>query len=641
MLPEVKNHPFTKSINSKSFPAISYELTTIVFGLLVAALNSAMLFFSIKPVFSADYLNELWSIAVPDPLYYTIGLILFFFFIMALLSISRQKTVPVFLISIFTALISIINYYELMLRGTILTYEDLHNAKTAARMLDQYEIRPTLDIYCIILMLFVIFFLTMIFSAIELKKFSKTRNYRRAVEWLILLILFFILCFITGKIVPEADPWSWEEIYAQEGYVTGSISFILTNLRSPVKKPEGFNEADVHINDSPSKNGDVNFAETPDIILILNESWYDLRHIAEFDTDPDYMKEYKNLNAKKGFAVVPIAGGGTNNSEYELLTCNSMSLINTYSPFIYLDPNPQNAITGYLKSLGYNLIAAHSEPGTNYIRYKIWPETGFDKVYFKENFSDLRYYGNRERATDSSVFENVRDFYESMPQGNPRFVFLLTVQNHGGWDLNPSELDTVHITEGPDDDNFDLSGSPDIHSREQFTDLLEEYLSSVSLTDSFIKEMTRYFDDIYSRQGRKVIVCMVGDHSPAFIHYFKSSGKTPTELEFLKREVPFFIWKNYDKEAIISDDDAEMCDMCCLMPYVFQEAGLPLSGYYKTICETGAQTKCFTNVPSVDGDLSYIDKSGRIRSVFDGSDLSDLVRDYFYMEYDNLRGTVK
>ena len=586
-------------------------------------------------------MNEMWSEAKPVPLYYFIGFLLLFIFIMVILSLSDNIVLPLMPVSIVTLLISLINYYELKLRGTVFTYEDFHNIKTAGRMLNQYNLGLTSDILCILLLFFLSVLFTVIFHIILDKKGYKTRNLRHAAEWVILLSLVFILCFKTWKIVPEADPWSWEEIYAQEGFVTGSISFIMTNLHSPVKKPEGFNDADVHLNDSPSKNTTTGITETPDIILILNESWYDLRHITEFDTDPDYMKEYKALNARKGFAVVPIAGGGTNNSEYELLTSNSMSLINTYSPFIYIDPNPQKAITGYLKGLGYNLIAAHSEPGTNYIRYKIWPEIGFDKVYFKEEFSDLRYYGNRERATDSSVFENVQGFYESMPDNKPRFVFLLTVQNHGGWDLNPSELDTIHLTEEPDAEAFDLSGSPDIHSRDQFTDLMEEYLSSVSLTDSFIKEMTSYFDEIYSRQGRKVIVCMVGDHSPAFIHYFRSPDKTPTELEFLKREVPFFIWKNYDKKAIVSDDDAETCDMCCLMPYVFQEAGLPLSDYYKTICDAGDQTKCFTNVPAAKEDLTYIDKTGQIRSAFDESDLSDLVKDYFYMEYDNLQGTVK
>jgi len=637
----VKNHSLTKTINPKNLPSLSYELTTIVFGLLVGALNSAMLFFSIKPILSSDYINEMWSAAEPIPLYYIIGFLLLFFLIMFILSISDKIVLPLTLINCITLLISLINYYELKLRGTVFTYEDFHNIITAGRMLNQYSLRLTTDVYCILLLFFLAVLLTVIFNIILNKKDYKTGNLRHAVEWLILLSLVFILCFKTWKIVPEADPWSWEEIYAQEGFVTGSISFIMTNLHSPIKKPEGFNEANVHINDSPSKNSAANITEPPDIILILNESWYDLRHITEFDTDPDYMKEYKALNARKGFAVVPIAGGGTNNSEYELLTCNSMSLINTYSPFIFIDPDPQKAVTGYLKGLGYNLIAAHSEPGTNYIRYKFWPEIGFDKTYFKDDFSGLSYYDNRERATDSSVFKNVQNFYESMPESSPRFVFLLTVQNHGGWDLNPPGSDTIHITEGPNDENFDLSQSPDIHSREQFKDLLEEYLSSVSLTDSFIKELTSYFDDIYTGQGRKVIVCMAGDHSPAFIHYFRSSGKTPAELEILKREVPFFIWKNYDKEAIVSDEDFQTFDMCCLMPYVFQEAGLPLSDYYKTICETGGQTKCFTKVPSPEGSLSYIDKSGQIKSVSDGSDLSDLLKEYFFMEYDNLQGTVK
>lgn len=69
----------------------------------------------------------------------------------------------------------------------------------------------------------------------------------------------------------------------------------------------------------------------------------------------DRCRLFKNIhqmeNLIQGQVVVPVAGGGTNKSEYELLTSNSMELMNTSStdPFNILKLKNANSVVSILK----------------------------------------------------------------------------------------------------------------------------------------------------------------------------------------------------------------------------------------------------------------------------------------------------
>jgi len=615
----------------------------LIISLLSTALITAMYVFSMRPVFYDEYLMKQRLPPKPDFLCYLVGFLLIFISISLLLSFIRPRFVTLVLFFIPSLVISVANYYEFRLRGTVLTYEDLHNAVTAARMLRQYDLQFTTDIFFIFLIFLLMAALTCFCVYLDRKHPRMHLNFRYTIEWLVLLILFFVYCFLSGNVIPKADPWSWEELYAREGFVTGSVSFILTNMESPIKKPYGYDDPNiVQPQTVPEDTRLIDSSGFPDIIMILNETWYDLDHLISIDTDVDYMSNYNKLDADKGFAVVPISGGGTNNSEYELLTSNSMSLLNTYSPYIYLSLSSNDAVTGYLKNLGYKTMAAHSEQGTNYDRSRVWSELGFDEIHFSEDFSNLKYSGKRERATDSSVFDNVSKMYENMTDTEPRFVFLLTIQNHGGWNCNPPEMDTVHLKHVLSEAQMDLSGSPDMTAPDDLNSVINEYLSSIYLTDIFIKELTDYYDRLYETEGRKVMICMVGDHAPEFVRYIRNPSISAWEAELRRREVPYFIWSNYGH--VESSDRSfrdKTFDLCCLMPFVLRSAGLPKNSFYNNLCSIGNAARCFTNVPAAEGDLSYVDRSDNIRSIYENEFPSEKIRDYFYSEYGNIRGTEK
>ena len=61
-----------------------------------------------------------------------------------------------------------------------------------------------------------------------------------------------------------------------------------------------------------------------------------------------------------------------------------------------------------------------------------------------------------------------------------------------------------------------------------------------------------------------------------------------------------------------------------------------MTAYYQRLCELGEISRCFTNVYSKAGEMAYVDQNGSIQSAFDGTEQSDKVKEYFYMEYDRI-----
>jgi len=110
--------------------------------------------------------------------------------------------------------------------------------------------------------------------------------------------------------------------------------------RNLPEMPDGY-RAD-HLDDLEITQKAEPSADPPYIILILNESFFDLSILTHLETDVPYLENIQTReNTIQGYALNPT--GVTNSSEYELLTSNSLRLIE-YSPFNYLDLQNANSI---------------------------------------------------------------------------------------------------------------------------------------------------------------------------------------------------------------------------------------------------------------------------------------------------------
>lgn len=507
-----------------------------------------------------------------------------------------------FIFSMMTFLVSAVNYYVIQLHSFPLTVSELGNFKTALNVIGGYDLK----LYKILPLAAIFIFECILYFYLKRCKHKDTRCLKNIIIRDICICLasafmLFVCYFMPNPYMPKPRFWSWKVAYQQYGYLPCTIATAYYSARDTVEKPDGYYEGcvkNIKINRKNAANH-----EAPDIILILNESFYDLSIITDLKTDIPYMEYISSMeNTIKGYVANP--GGGTNPSEYELLTSNSMKLMHSEIPFNVFNMNDANSIVTHLKQLGYYTIGAHGSDSMNYNRERTYAAMGFDEIHFNEDFVHMKYYGNREVATDESLYENLLSWYEQSGE-RPRFAFLLTIQNHGGWDLNESSLDTVHA----ENDFGEYDGE------------IDEYLSCIRMSDRAFKEFTSQLKNI----NRDIIVCMVGDHGPHLIDKIAEDSES-----LLRISVPFVIWANYDIEDR-SEIDGKTISMNYLVPSLLNTAGVKLSPYYDYMLDLKME------VPILTAYGGYYDKFGNMYNYDSNSKYMKKVYDYLYLEYNNLK----
>ena len=528
--------------------------------------------------------------------------------------------------------IALINYYTRDLHGSALMPQDILNLGTAAEVMGSYTLKinhTVLTIGLLVVPVLVLCFTQWLLTRGAPKRAGwKARGVRVLASAAAIFCVLYIGYFGPNPLKPKATyGWAWQETYYKYGYLAGTIE--ATALMSdPIVEPENYSD-DAARQAADLVTGQFATAETaqeyPDIVLILSESFYDFSLVTDLQADTDILPVYNNLqNAVLGHTVSPHVGGGTNSSEYEMLSSNSLMLMPSITPFNWLNLYGANSLVSYTKSLGYATMAAHPYTNSNYRRDSAWRALGFDTTYFEGDFPTQDYYGNRPYQTDAATYQDFAKLYEAMPEDQPRFAFLVSIQSHGDYDMNDASLDIVHAA--TDYGEYDA--------------VMDEFLSCMRLTDEAITDLCDYFTQVYEQTGRKVVVAMAGDHAPSFVDHVADKSIAPqNELQILERSTPFFIWANYPLEnidAAVSDTDPlNRMDMVMLAPTIAQQAGLPLSTYYQYLLEM-KQTP-----PVVTGANDYMKPDGTTATFGTDPALDEWVYGYLNLEYNNVGAHAK
>lgn len=498
---------------------------------------------------------------------------------------------------------SIADYYTVQYHGGPLFVSELVNFKAALNVMGGTKPTITLPTVCII-----IGFMTLLFGIILLKKIF-TKDYfqilfiKKLLLTLCCIVVVFVLHFTSISFKPRsAMTWNWNETVSKYGI--GSILIEdVDKMINYLKTPDGYSSEELN-NIAVYKSSNNNQIK-PDIIMILNESLYDLNEYDDFEADVDPLEELYNIpGAKYGHAVVPSSTGGTNDSEYELLSSHSMYLLYNHAPFNYLNLRDTWNNVRTLEEIGYETVGMHSFYGDNYSRYGSYPEIGFDKSLLYPEYFTVSENGHRI-MTDSSNYKDMIDYYNSMSD-SPRFVYLLTYQNHCTWEVNDDSLDTVHV-------NRDYG---------QYTDDINEYLSSIQLSSTAFKELVEY----YNNQDRPVIICMVGDHSPNILNFVGNYQGSEKESDYVKKSTPLVVWSNIE----LRDVDLEHIPMVSVIPTLQYMADLPMNTYQKEIFDITQNEGVLTS----DGYL--VNKDLKFASIKE-EDVYNRVKNYYFMEYNDLK----
>ena len=536
-------------------------------------------------------------------LYKIVGVSTILFFNVLLLLVLKSVHITLNITNILTTVLAVADFYVYKFHGAPFHFDLIKNTATAISVIGGYDIEITFPVIVILASSVAQFVLVnLLFGKVKCnRKFSVVIT---AVLFVFMIVAYFIPHPIVSKSIVG---WSWSEAIDIVGYTPCLVQSTQQSLKA-VQKPKRYNEEifefvvdNIQVDDT--------LAETPDIILILNETLYDLNKITE--TGVDCFEYIDSLdNTISGYAVCPAIGGGTNKSEYELLTSNTLSLAPNITPFNTLKFENENSIAGYLKSLGYTTLVTHpAEPG-NYNREKTYPEMGFEKMYFEDEYKNVEFYKDRYFETDSSVYENMFNWYEEMGE-SPRFIYLLTIQNHGGYMLNSADEAIVKTEK-------DFG---------EYTHNVNEFLSCMKLSDDAFEKLVEY----YSNVDRDVIVCMVGDHAPDFARNIADEKYSEEDKEILLRSVPYVIWSN-NIDLTKYDQKYDITGMVSLVPMLIDAAQIKPSPFYSYIAELNDE------VPVLTAYGKYIADNGETYSYDDeGTEFTQNVDIYLTYCYTNMK----
>lgn len=530
--------------------------------------------------------------------------------------------------AVFTVL-SLVNYYTRDLHGSALMPQDVLNIGTAAEVMGSYTLHINATVVTLVLLYLPVLAAAWVQGRLvrgEPKRATwRQRGIRLAGSAAAAFAILYIGYFSPNPLKPAATyGWAWQETYYKYGYLAGTIE-AASLLANPIIMPEGYTDeaaaeaAALAENYTPAVTA-AGPQDYPDIVLILSESFYDFSLVTDLQADRELFPVTKNLtNAVYGHTVSPHVGGGTNSSEYEMLTSNSLMLMPSITPFNWLNLHNANSFVSYLEELGYATLAAHPYTNSNYRRDSAWLALGFDETHFQDDFPTRETYGDRPYQTDSATYKDLAALYEAMPEEQPRFAFLVSIQSHGDYDMNAPELDLVHA--GTDYGEYD--------------EVMDEYLSCMVLSDAAVAELCDYFTRVYEETGRRVIVAMAGDHAPSFVdHVADKTVAAANDLQILERSTPFFIWANYPLEnaaaAVSGTDPLNRMDLCSLAPTVAEQAGLPLTPYYRYLLAM----KQVAPVQTAGND--YMAPDGTTRTYGEDAEADRWVHGYFYLEYNSI-----
>lgn len=396
-------------------------------------------------------------------------------------------------------------------------------------------------------------------------------------------------------------------------FKNGTVTAFLMELQyMSVEKPSGYNEKDAREALASYETAGTP-ANTPNIIVVMNEAFSDPAVLGGFTTNEDYMPFVHSLlrgaeDTVSGLLNVSVKGGNTANTEFEYLTGNSMAFLPYGSiPYQQYIKNETPSMASWLSGFGYRTVAMHPYRAAGWDRNKVYPLMGFDEMYFQEFYKDSGVI--RKYVSDEADYEKIIQIYEQKEPGEPLFLFNVTMQNHSSYN------------DWADYDNF----SPDITVDGSDSEVLSAYLSLMKLSDQATERLVDYF----AKEEEDTVIVFFGDHqptdsvvNPVLKLNGTSSSSLSTEEEALRYQVPFFIWANYD----IEEESGLNISANYLASRTLDAAGLPKPGYFSFLSELEKQAPVISanHVSLSDGTFSSAD------------DQDELLREYKTFQYHQL-----
>ncbi len=339
----------------------------------------------------------------------------------------------------------------------------------------------------------------------------------------ILLTVIIILGVVTGFLTTGfADI---KQGYSDNGF---TFSFFCSVFDMGVDKPEDYSTSQLNkiledIND-PAKDPKIK----PNVVFLQLESFVDPATIKGVEFDEEVIPNFRRLaeNYPSGTLTVPVTGGGTANTEFEVLTGLSIECFGTIEfPYeTFLSGTTCESMAYNYKEMGYKAHAIHNFSAGFYCRDRVYGNLGFDTFTTFESMSDMEYNPNgwvKDAILEKYILKALNS------DDNRDFVFAVSVQGHGSY---PNDF------EEPTEGYYAQASSEDM---EEVLSAINYYTTQVREMDEFVGSLTRTLSDY----DEPVVLVMYGDHLPgiAFTEDMLETGSL--------YETEYIVWSNYGLKA--------------------------------------------------------------------------------------------
>lgn len=522
-------------------------------------------FFTHNPFTGMNFKTQMLNIVF----YELMSLFLFGIFKYARLALMIQSG--------FFMIAGLANYYVQSFRSAPIRPWDIFSIQTAASVADNYDYSLGRDTIMIL-----VSFAVLIFAESRFHMKAPARKRKRTILILLPALLMYGYTNMVQNDSFVANFGLYDKFFTptvvnkRDGNV---VAFLMAMEYLNVEKPADY---------SPENTGELlkQYGEAseglaaalenpeavnrPNIIVIMDEAFSDLSVLGDFETNEDYMPFLHSLqkgrrNTITGTMNVSVLGGNTANSEFEFLTGSTMAFLPqgsvAYQQYVQSEVP---SLASHLKSLGYQTTAIHPYYADGWDRDRVYPLLGFDTFLSKDDFAGAKKL--RSYISDEACFDKIIELYEEKEEGEPLFVFSVTMQNHSGYE--------------EEFDNF----SPEITVEGISAKSLPAYLSLMKETDRAFEELVTYFKDA----EEDTMIVLFGDHQPTTYvsnPVLRSNGVNPENLteeeNLLRYQVPYVIWSNFN----IQEAKGQESSLNYLMLDVLEQCGLPLPALQNSLKE--------------------------------------------------------
>lgn len=440
------------------------------------------------------------------------------------LAVCRRMDVATGISGVAVILLASINHYKTLFKGDPLTFNDFRLINESVDILKNYDVKISWQI---------IFCFVMLVGIVIILRKKTVLNIK--IKWRIAIIVVVIMAmigeisFLKGDLTSiglENITYHVSESYEKKGLLFGMIR----EINPKIKKPAEYNiDTMLQLVSENTEEQLVNSQELPNLIFVMNETFFDLNKVEEINLSQDIMPNMRRYQEEYigGKLLTPVYGGNTCQVEYEVLTGYPVSNTGNRMGYTELINGEVDSIVSILKANDYRTVAIHPFSNTFFKRNQVFKWMGFDDITFKDDMVDPTYEG--QYISDKYVYDLAIEKYEQNKE-QPFFAHIVTMQNHGSYDYEYKKHGISILNSG-------LSDSA--------TQAVETYANLIKEADQSLEYLIDYFEN----EERPTIIVFYGDHAPGAlnqtydelgINLLGAQGSDIIEAY----STPYLIWNN-------------------------------------------------------------------------------------------------